>query len=310
MLRLVAALGCLIVVAYACSDGNSFCPYLAAKSSANFCQTSSFVKKVCKKSCGTCPGGSNGQCGISKVSQSRVVNGVEAKPGAWPWIVSIQNGYIASHFCGGTILTPNWVLTASHCVYGKQNNPGYFRMVAGVHDSYRPEGTQQKVGAKRVIIHPDYQTHFVDIALIELSTPFILNDRVAKVCMPQQGVYPAAGNGSKCFIAGWGHTSYPGSTARYLQQAELPVVQSPHKGCHYNEEVVCVGKGFTNQPDGSQQPNACRGDSGGPLMCQQSNGSWTVEGVGSYVYTYCKYYTAYAPVNKYLPWIKQYVRDL
>ncbi|XP_066927267.1 chymotrypsin-like elastase family member 1, partial [Clytia hemisphaerica] len=318
MLRLVAALGCLIVVAYACSDENSFCPYLA-ESSHNYCQTSSFVKKFCKKSCGTCPGGnggnggsgSNGQCGISKVSQSRVVNGVEAKPGAWPRIVSIQTGYIDSHFCGGTILTPNWVLTASHCVYGKQNNPGYFRMVAGVHDSWRPEGTQQKVGAKRVIMHPNYdrQTVNADVALIELSTPFRLNDRVVKACMPQEGVYPPAGNGSKCFIAGWGKTSHPRSSTRYLQQAELPVVQSPHEGCHYNEEVVCVGKGFTNQPDGSQQPNACRGDSGGPLMCQQSNGSWTVEGVASYVHTYCKYYTAYAPVNKYLPWIKQYVRD-
>ena len=48
------------------------------------------------------------QCGVSKVPQSKVVNGVEAKPGAWPWIVSLQtrNGF---HYCGGTILSPTWV---------------------------------------------------------------------------------------------------------------------------------------------------------------------------------------------------------
>ena len=110
---------------------------------------------------------------------------------------------------------------------------------------------------------------------------------------------------------GWGSTE---NVARYtperLQQASLPVVKSPHKGCRFYREVVCVGHGFGNQTDGTQYPNACRGDSGGPLMCQRKDGSWQVEGVASFVHTYCKYYTAYTPVNKFLFWIKQYVAGL
>jgi len=53
----------------------------------------------------------NSKCGISTVSQSRVVNGEEAKEGAWPWIASLQiSRYgVNQHFCGGTILTPKWV---------------------------------------------------------------------------------------------------------------------------------------------------------------------------------------------------------
>ena len=109
---------------------------------------------------------------------------------------------------------------------------------------------------------------------------------------------------------GWGITSHTTNRrTATLQQTVLPVVQSPHKGCHNNREVVCVGNGFGSRPDGSQHANACRGDSGGPLVCEE-NGKWSVEGVASYVHTYCKYYTAYAPVNKYLSWIKQYVPTL
>lgn len=68
--------------------------------------------KDCMDTCGFCDR-QNLNCGVSKVSQSRVVNGEEAKEGAWPWIASLQirqNG-INSHFCGGTILTPTWVKT-------------------------------------------------------------------------------------------------------------------------------------------------------------------------------------------------------
>ena len=76
------------------------------------------MKKNCKKSCGLCDGGgsggsNNGTCGISKVAQSRIVNGVEAKPGAWPWIVSLQTSR-GFHFCGGSILSPNWVIICLH----------------------------------------------------------------------------------------------------------------------------------------------------------------------------------------------------
>jgi len=101
--------------------------------------------------------------------------------------------------------------------------------------------------------------------------------------------------------------SYPGSVYHTLQQAQLPVVQSPHKGCHNSKEAVCVGYGLGKQPNGRQHPNGCRGDSGGPLVCQQDDGRWQFEGVLSYVYSFCEAYTAYTPVNKYLDWIKSFI---
>ena len=44
---------------------------------------------------------------------SRIVGGEDAIPHSWPWQVSVQ-GY-GSHYCGGSIIAPKWVVTAAHC---------------------------------------------------------------------------------------------------------------------------------------------------------------------------------------------------
>ena len=78
-----------------------------------FCGRHTWVNTNCKKTCGTCAGGSggsgsSGKCGVSKVAKGRVIKGVEAQPGAWLWLVSLQTSS-GFHFCGGSVLTPTWV---------------------------------------------------------------------------------------------------------------------------------------------------------------------------------------------------------
>ncbi|XP_066924795.1 chymotrypsin-like elastase family member 2A [Clytia hemisphaerica] len=141
--------------------------------------------------------------------------------------------------------------------------------------------------------------------MVEFYGPAKLNSRVALPCLPKKGEYPAPGK--KCVVAGWGYTKYPGGVYHTLQQAELPVVKSPHKGCHNNKEAVCVGYGHGKMSDGKQYPNGCRGDSGGPLVCRRSDGRYQWEGVLSFVYSYCHSYTAYTPVNQYIDWIQSFI---
>ena len=52
------------------------------------------------------------KCGRTNVAQSRVVNGFDAKEGAWPWLGSLQNK--GSHWCGSTLIAPNWVCDILH----------------------------------------------------------------------------------------------------------------------------------------------------------------------------------------------------
>jgi hypothetical protein len=57
-----------------------------------------------------------GECGVPSISpnvMSRIVGGVEAAPHSWPWMVSLQSDQ--DHFCGGTLINNQWVVSAAHC---------------------------------------------------------------------------------------------------------------------------------------------------------------------------------------------------
>ena len=76
-------------------------------------------------------------------------------------------------------------------------------VVAGAQNKDETESSQQRIQAQRIIKHPQYKQGGGlnnDVALIELSSPLQLNDRVVKSCMPSVGVYPEAGK--NCYLAG------------------------------------------------------------------------------------------------------------
>ena len=97
------------------------------------------------------------------------------------------------------------------------------------------------------------------------------------------------------FLTDWGMTSYPGERNSKLKHAKLPVVES--NWCWNIEEVVCLGYLIKAK---AEKPNLCMYDSGGPLVCQRSDGSWKFDSVARFAYEYCYLSSAFAPVNKYL----------
>lgn len=54
----------------------------------------------------------------------RVINGEDASPHSWPWQISLRNSR-GGHICGGSLIRPDWIVTAAHCVYRNPNPSGY-----------------------------------------------------------------------------------------------------------------------------------------------------------------------------------------
>ncbi|XP_070812102.1 proproteinase E-like [Pituophis catenifer annectens] len=246
----------------------------------------------------------------SPVRTGRVVNGEDAIPYSWPWQVSLQYqaGDYFYHTCGGSLIHPNWVMTAGHCI-SPQNR---YRVVLGDYDLRKKEGPEQVIliNPGEIFMHPSWNPNCItcgdDIALIKLSRPAILNDKVQLACLPPRGeVLP---NYHPCYITGWGRLYTGGPTPDILQQALLPVVDHAHCsqpdwwGTSVKESMVCAGGDIKA---------GCNGDSGGPLNCPAADGRWYVQGIASFVSIWgCNTLqkpTVFTRVSAFVPWIEQII---
>ena len=112
-------------------------------------------------------------------SFNRIVGGIEAAPSSWPWQVSLRYNY-AGHFCGGTLISDRWVLTAAHCFYDAEEpedcsasrilvngtNPDvttfinqqmeFMEIVMGDHNTNETGEWEQTRAAEKIILHPNY----------------------------------------------------------------------------------------------------------------------------------------------------------
>lgn len=241
-------------------------------------------------------GGDDGDCGV--LMANHIIGGKDSGKSAWPWQVSLQYPRSGDfHFCGGTLIKKQWVLTAAHCVDGER--PGSLQVDIGEHDHTEDDGTERIMRVSKIIMHGNYDkgsgTFPNDIALIKLEAPVEYNNHIKAACMPTRGM-EFTGNGD-CWISGWGNTE--NGTPDVLQEKKVDVHTNSDCSNAWGSSIInsqiCVGNGYA----------ACNGDSGGPLSCRVG-GKWYVAGATSWGRSGCQtsgYPSVYSRVSEFRDWI-------
>ncbi|XP_032231150.1 serine protease hepsin [Nematostella vectensis] len=247
-------------------------------------------------------------------TRKRIVGGVEAAPGAWPWQVALlMNG---TQFCGGSLVNENWVVTARHCFHELWSSMDTASWTAslGEHHLVTSEGFEQFIAVERIILHPknDLDKLLIldpgiappdyDLALLRLAKPAKLDEYVSPICLLPDGFeFPWA---KECYITGWGKTEFEGTKPQVIREATVKLV--PPEICNqvesYNGSIhvraLCAGfdQGGVD---------ACQFDSGGPLSC--SIGSrFYLTGVVSWGHECArpKKYGVYANMMRMTSWVR------
>ncbi|KAF1606898.1 Trypsin I-P1, partial [Eudyptes chrysolophus] len=228
----------------------------------------------------------------------KIVGGYTCAENSVPYQVSLNSGY---HFCGGSLINSQWVLSAAHCYKSR------IQVQLGKHNLALTESTQQFISSAKVIRHSGYSSTTLDndIMLIKLAKPAQLNRAVRTVPLPTSCV----ATGTTCLISGWGNTlsdanPYPDT----LQCLKAPVLSSRKCTEAYpgkiTKNMICVGF-LEGGKDSCQVKHLLllshMGDSGGPVVCNgqlQGIVSW---GIGCAQKGYPGVYTK---VCNYVSWIK------
>ncbi|XP_062870811.1 transmembrane protease serine 2-like [Trichomycterus rosablanca] len=211
-------------------------------------------------------------CGARDSSISRIVGGTTVTTrGRWPWQVSLQAS--GGHCCGGSIITPYWIVTAAHCV--EKIPYAYQWTVYAGYLTLNEMRTSSGSSLATIVKHASYNpnTNVYDIALMKLSSPIQMTPFAKPVCLPNAGLNFVAPR--QCYITGWGATYSSGGATNQLKEAQINLIDSSvcnaansYKG-QITDSMICAG--FM-----AGGIDTCQGDSGGPMVTEESSLWWLV----------------------------------
>jgi len=275
-------------------------------------------------------------CGLSKNANSRIMGGLDAGYGQFPWTAHIKiKGPDIDKVCGGTLINRQWVVTAGHCTQYCQDVPNcageieqvriQYKVILGEYDqlSQLEEYQTDSYLAVEIIRHPEYRNVMryhhngfleseprFDVALLKLDRHVRLAPNVAPICLPPANnwQHPVAVPGTLATVVGWGRLGREEDAphSNILQAVTVPVLDvhdcALQTGLGVYPDQLCAGGSDVER-------SACPGDSGGGLQVRDDAGRWTLIGVVSNGPSTCGLQPViFHKIEETLPWITRTMR--
>jgi secreted trypsin-like serine protease len=174
-------------------------------------------------------------CGCSSATTSvtaRIVGGEAAPNHAWGWMISFQR--YNQQRCGASLITPEYAVTAAHCVDNVMDQLSILSILAGTNYLNETSSPAQRRSIIKMTMHPDYDPidYTNDIAILQFSPLAVSTEyNIAFICLPNANQDPFQTDDDLVAL-GWGVTSETSVQAsNYLQQVTVQAFSSTSMDC-------------------------------------------------------------------------------
>ena len=241
-----------------------------------------------------------------ELPQPMIVGGYPVDPACpnckYDFMVSLQSTgwWGGGHFCGGSLVREDWVVTAAHCVLG--DSPNNLQVKIVLHNVNGTTGSVTR-NVSEIIIHPNYNSNSLnnDYALLRLSSPITNFEPIKLVTSDNHDNEPVIST-----TMGWGATSSGGSSSAILLEVDVPIYNScgNYSNSSITNNMVCAGFNGGGY-------DSCQGDSGGPLIMTNSDGEYELIGIVSWGYGCAEagYPGVYSRIYPKLDWFFGYIGE-
>jgi len=267
-------------------------PYLCALKHSNNGRTFSqgFISGPACKDADAAPSpastaASDCKCGLAVRrtirNQNRIVGGRPSEVNEYPWQVLLEIQMHEGPWCGGSLISSRWVLSAAHCFEMAGITAAGITVILGEHDTrVSSESESLRLGVERIMNHPDYNEKAPtdnDFSLLKLSRDidFSKYEHIRPICLPTDTTNTY--EGLHATVSGWGRTER-GSGSNILLETEVKVISNYQCRNNHQWYYSQITDNMICAYDSRGVKDSCQGDSGGPLMVPANSGDGITPG--------------------------------